>query len=878
MVAYDAADGYVLLFGGLDTTGGNVLYGDTWTFANGTWHNLTSEEVASPAPRYLGAMAYDAADHCVVLFGGYNGAGTAYNDTWIFENDSWESVNVTGASPSPLWRATMTYDAADGYVLLFGGTTAAGAPRNETWSFSGGTWTNRTANTSGAPPARYRAAMTYDAADGYVLLFGGCTTVTAGCSSSDTWKYVAGNWTDLTGSVGTPPPARVYAAMSYDPATDSVLLFGGATSTAGAELADTWEFTAGYWYDLTANQTQSPSARSLSALIPAWPAGYLLLFGGNGVGGQLADSWAYGPEVIAQVQATPALLDLGLGVNLTTLAFSNDLPLRYTYSGLPPGCPSVNSSQIQCTPTEAGTSIITVTVNDTTGAGTTASSVVEVRPDPTLTAFGPDPAATTLGRPIEVTTSVEGGVAAFDYQYGGLPPGCPAVNASSFACDPSEAGTFNLSVVVTDRFGRSVFGNASLQVNPALEFLQFSATPAAIDVNGSSRLVATVSGGTAPLSYVYRGLPPGCETADLSTLLCRPSAPGTFDVNVSVDDSAGTGTNASLDLAVFPALSFTAFTLSPGVIDLGEALTFFAGTVGGNGSVSIRYEGTPPGCANVVGASGECVPTALGTYTVTAVANDGVGGNATRFAVVTIDPLPSIVQFVAFLPRIDLGQVLGFQGQLAGGTPPWVVSFTGLPAGCVGPTSSLDFVCTPTSSGPSAVVATVTDRTGAHNSTSAVLIVVAPDPRVISTSVFPASPTVGEGTEITVLVSGGTAPFTFAYTGLPTGCSSRDSGDFNCTPTSAGFYSVRVQVSDASGTSVNGSFWFNVSRSASASSGGPGVSVLGIVGVIVVAAALFGLWALRGRRRRAPPIPAASPPASPASPVAPAPKPEYIED
>jgi ferredoxin-NADP reductase len=47
------------------------------------------------------------------------------------------------------------------------------------------------------------------------------------------------------------------------------------------------------------------------------------------------------------------------------------------------------------------------------------------------------------------------------------------------------------------------------------------------------------------------------------------------------------------------------------------------------------------------------------------------------------------------------------------------------------------------------------------------------------------------------LTSGGLGPLTYAYGGLPFGCSSQDSATLTCTPTVAGTYSITVVVTDA---------------------------------------------------------------------------------
>ena len=84
-MAYDAADGKVVLFGGVSSTSHNLdaTLSDTWVWNGTDW---TQEHPAkSPSARALPSMAYDAADGKVVLFGGgsvppasipINGCGT----------------------------------------------------------------------------------------------------------------------------------------------------------------------------------------------------------------------------------------------------------------------------------------------------------------------------------------------------------------------------------------------------------------------------------------------------------------------------------------------------------------------------------------------------------------------------------------------------------------------------------------------------------------------------------------------------------------------------------------------------------------------------------------------------------------------------------
>src|SRR5271157_4386426 len=97
------------------------------------------------------------------------GSNLAVDPNWL------NLTQYYSTAPLPRFDAASTYDAGDGYALVFGGRTANQA-WNDTWSFSNGSWTDRSpflATSSNNPSARYGASMAYDAATGFVVLFGG---------------------------------------------------------------------------------------------------------------------------------------------------------------------------------------------------------------------------------------------------------------------------------------------------------------------------------------------------------------------------------------------------------------------------------------------------------------------------------------------------------------------------------------------------------------------------------------------------------------------------------------------------------------------------------------------------------------------------------
>ena len=130
--------------------------------AAGGSYNWT-EYPSLPTGRSESLMAYDAVDGYAVLFGGFEctptvDCGGYLNDTWAYSNGVWTNLTTT-ASIAPPFRpgSEMVWDGADGYVLLV--TTT-----NTTWSFVGGVWSEIV--TSNGPGNRYLPGLAYDAADG----------------------------------------------------------------------------------------------------------------------------------------------------------------------------------------------------------------------------------------------------------------------------------------------------------------------------------------------------------------------------------------------------------------------------------------------------------------------------------------------------------------------------------------------------------------------------------------------------------------------------------------------------------------------------------------------------------------------------------------
>ncbi|MGC2034665.1 MAG: hypothetical protein WA761_04365 [Thermoplasmata archaeon] len=263
-MVYDAKDGYVVMFGGHhgNTTAG--FLNDTWTYRAGVWTNITDLSPARPHVRYGMAMAYDPADGYVVLFGGNfgNQPNTTIGDTWKFAAGTWTNITPEPVTKkdSPAARAFdgMAYDSMDGYLVLYGGWTPIGnRVLNDTWEFFGGVW--KEVHPALSPPTAWYYMVT-NQTNGSVLLFAPETDVVKSDDpvTQETWIYAGNDWQNLTlpassiNSTNT-PPKRFGGGLAYDAKDGYAVLFGGLGGTLVREpvLGDTWVYN-GTWTNISA--------------------------------------------------------------------------------------------------------------------------------------------------------------------------------------------------------------------------------------------------------------------------------------------------------------------------------------------------------------------------------------------------------------------------------------------------------------------------------------------------------------------------------------------------------------------------------------------------------------------------------------------------
>lgn len=253
--------------------------------------------------------------------------------------------------------------------------------------------------------------------------------------------------------------------------------------------------------------------------------------------------------------------------------------------------------------------------------------------------------------------------------------------------------------------------------------------------------------------------------------------------------------------AIADPFALTGITAVPSGTDVGFGVTFTA-EIQGTTPSSFSWAGLPTGCENVDTNPLACVPTGTGSFSVTVTAK-GPNGLPVKSSPLdfVVSKLPTLTSFTASPSTLDLGMTTNLTTVASGGTSPLSYSYSPLPSGCTSSDANI-VSCTPTSTGSTTVVSTVTDAVGA-TATSSLTLSVYPDlvldrfttDRSIVTATVPFV--------LSVTTSGGAPSVHYTYTGLPASCSSANVTTLSCTPQTAGDYTIQVTAVDGVGKSVS---------------------------------------------------------------------------
>ena len=290
-IVYDPVGKQLLLFGGQDS---QSIRNDLWRFSlvSNEWTALTPSSLP-PQSRFGHTAIFDSARRRLIVFGGQ--AGGFFSDVWAYDivANAWQQLASDAAGPSRRYGHSAIYESARDRMVISHGFTDAGR-FDDTWAFD--FKTNAWANLSppkGRPLKRCLHHAAYDAANGQMYLYGGCSSGFGPCPQDDLWAFnlSQNTWQELTPA--TRPAGRDHYGMAYDTGRARLVLFAGSGNSL---FNDTWEFDpASRAWQKPPIEGPLPTARSRVESTAAADLGAIFFFGGTTGGAFSNELWALTP-------------------------------------------------------------------------------------------------------------------------------------------------------------------------------------------------------------------------------------------------------------------------------------------------------------------------------------------------------------------------------------------------------------------------------------------------------------------------------------------------------------------------------------------------------------------------------------------------------
>lgn len=556
-LAYDNASGEAILFGGSASLSSPFAAAltDSWSFSSAGWRAING----SSHPFSGGSMAYDAALGAVVAFGGITPSGGCSGSTFEFASGLWTNVSssITG-SPGGLALATMAYDASTGAIELFGGVCESellGIPTGVSvsgamWTLSNGHWSKLAA--SGGPGPRYGVDLAVNATSNTTLLFGGAyvalvllTVTLDSVLYASTYSLAGASWT-LVGPSFLADHLEAAANTSFALRLTGLLGIGGSMGAAFRGAPAGCRPMAS---DELLCNVSAPGNFSLAANVTTLLG--IALVGPSTANDSASTSLRVLPaHGVLALRVGPSQGEIGVPMAVQASVLAGVGFASIGYSGLPGGCASQNSTGFTCTPSVAGSFRVGASIVGLLGVLATASASLSIASHPSVASVALSHGATDVGIATEMSVEMAGGVGPFTMGYAGLPGGCASQNTTALACRPGSVGTFSVTVTGTDGFGFSASAVAAMVVNARPSVTSVGLSERNLSLGGTTTLDVSIAGGTAPFTVAYTGLPEGCASSNALEIRCAPTVAGNFNILVRVTDAVGVTANGSAMLSV----------------------------------------------------------------------------------------------------------------------------------------------------------------------------------------------------------------------------------------------------------------------------------------------------------------------------------------